>query len=54
MDIDLKEEIRKRDELLAGYLKQIEIQERFIQQQKEMIEYLEEHISKITDIISSV
>ena len=54
MDIDLKEEIRKRDELLAGYLRQIEIQEEFIQKQKEMIEYLEEHISKITDIISSV
>ena len=54
MDIDLKEEIRKRDELLDGYLRQIEIQEEFIQKQKEMIEYLEEHISKITDIISSV
>ena len=25
MDIDLKEELKKRDELLAGYLKQIEI-----------------------------
>ena len=30
MDIDLREELRKRDELLAGYLKQIEIQEEFI------------------------
>ena len=30
MDIDLKEELKKRDELLAGYLKQIEIQEEFI------------------------
>ena len=29
MDIDLKEELKKRDELLAGYLKQIEIQEEF-------------------------
>mgnify|MGYP000320298457 FL=1 len=38
----------ERDELLAGYLKQIEIQEEFIQKQKELIEYLEEHISKIT------
>lgn len=54
MDIDLIEELRKRDELLAGYLKQIEIQEEFIQKQKEMIEYLEDHISKITDIISGV
>ena len=54
MDIDFKEELRKRDELLAGYLKQIEIQEEFIQKQKELIEYLEDHISKITDIISGV
>ena len=45
MDVDLIEELRKRDELLAGYLKQIEIQEEFIQKQKEMIEYLEDHIS---------
>ena len=54
MDIDLKEELKKRDKFLAGYLKQIEIQEEFIQKQKEMIEYLEDHISKITDIISGV
>lgn len=54
MDVDLIEELRKRDELLAGYLRQIEIQEEFIQKQKEMIEYLEDHISKITDIISGV
>ena len=54
MNIDLREEFRKRDELLDGYLKQIEIQEEFIQKQKEMIEFLEDHISKITDIISSV
>ena len=52
MNIDLREELRKRDELLDGYLKQIEIQEEFIQKQKEMIEFLEDHISKITDIIS--
>ena len=49
MNIDLREELRKRDELLDGYLKQIEIQK-----QKEMIEFLEDHISKITDIISGV
>lgn len=54
MNIDLREELRKRDELLGGYLKQIEIQEEFIQKQKEMIEFLEDHISKITDIISGV
>ena len=46
MNIDLREELRKRDELLDGYLKQIEIQEEFIQKQKEMIEFLEDHISK--------
>ena len=54
MDIDLKEEIRKRDELLAGYLKEIEIQKELIQEQKKMIEYLEDHISKITDVISDI
>ena len=40
MTIDFKEELRKRDELLAGYLKQIEIQEEFIQKQKEQQEKL--------------
>ena len=54
MNIDLREELRKRDELLDGYLKQIEFQEEFIQKQKEMIEFLEDHISEITDIISGV
>ena len=54
MNIDLREELRKRDELLDGYLKQIEIQEEFIQTQKKMIEFLEADISKITDIISGV
>lgn len=54
MDIDLKEEIKKRDELLAAYLREIEIQKEFIQEQKKMIEYLEDHISKITDIIRNI
>lgn len=54
MDIDFKEELRKRDELLAGYLKQIEIQEEFIQKQKELIEYLEDHISKIICLICMI
>ena len=31
MNIDLREELRKRDELLDGYLKRIEIQKEFIQ-----------------------
>ena len=54
MDIDLKEEIRKQDELLAEYLRVIEIQKGLIQEQKKMIEHLEDHISKITDIISDI
>ena len=54
MDIDLKEEIRKQDELLAEYLRVIEIQKGLIQEQKKMIEYLEDYISKITDIISDI
>lgn len=54
MDIDLKEEIRKQDELLAEYLRVIEIQKGLIQEQKKMIEYLEDHISKIIDIISDI
>lgn len=36
MDIDLKEEIRKQDELLAEYLRVIEIQKGLIQEQKKM------------------
>ncbi len=54
MEIDFIQELKKRDELLDGYLRQIEIQEKFIQKQKELIECLEDHISKITDIVSSV
>ena len=46
MEIDFIQELKKRDELLDGYLRQIEIQEEFIQKQKELIEYLEDHISK--------
>ena len=44
MEIDFIQELKKRDELLDGYLRQIEIQEEFIQKQKELIEYLEDHI----------
>ena len=51
MEIDFIQELKKRDELLDGYLRQIEIQEEFIQKQKELIECLEDHISKITDIV---
>ena len=53
MEIDFIQELKKRDELLDGYLRQIEIQEEFIQKQKALIECLEDHISKITDIVSS-
>ena len=54
MDIDIKDEIKKRDEILSDCLREIEIQKEFIQKQKEMIEYLEDHISKITDIIRNI
>ena len=47
MNIDLREELRKRDELFDGYLKQIEIQEEFIQKQKEMIKFLEVYSSRL-------
>ena len=43
MEIDFIQELKKRDELLDGYLRQIEIQEEFIQKQKELIECLEDH-----------
>lgn len=43
MEIDFIQELKKRDELLDGYLRQIEIQEEFIQKQKELIEYLKDH-----------
>ena len=43
MEIDFIQELKKRDELLDSYLRQ-----------KELIEYLEDHISKITDIVGSV
>ena len=54
MEIDFIQELKKRDELLAEYLRVIEIQKGLIQEQKKMIEYLEDHISKITDIVGSV
>ena len=43
MEIDFIQELKKRDELLDGYLRQIEIQEEFIQKQKELIAYLKDH-----------
>ena len=46
MEIDFIQELKKRDELLDGYLRQIEIQEEFIQKQKERMSrgsYLKDH-----------
>ncbi len=51
---DLKKEIAMRDELIAGQERELRLQSRLIEEQKEMIEFLQEHISKITDIINSV
>ena len=50
---DLKKEIAMRDELIAGQERELRIQSRLIEEQKEMIEFLQEHISKITDIINN-
>ena len=53
MEPDLKREIAKGDQLIAGLEKEIQLRSQLINQQKEMIEMLEEHISKITYIINS-
>ena len=50
---DLKKEIAMRDELIAGQERELRLQSRLIEEQKEMIEFLQEHICKITDIINS-
>ena len=50
---DLKIEIAMRDELIAGQERELRLQSRLIEEQKEMIEFLQEHISKITDIINN-
>lgn len=42
-----------RDELIAGREREFRLQSRLIEQQREMIEFLQEHISKITDIINN-
>ena len=51
---DLKKEIALCDELIAGQERELRLQSRLIEEQKEMIEFLQEHICKITDIINSV
>ena len=50
---DLKKEIAMRDELIAGQERELRLQSRLIEEQKEMIEFLQKHISKITDIINN-
>ena len=52
MNSDLKREIAMRDELLAGQERELRLQSKLIAQQKEMIEVLQQQISKITDIIN--
>ena len=44
----LSVEIAMRDELIAGQERELRLQSRLIEEQKEMIEFLQEHISKIT------
>ena len=53
MSSDLKKESAMRDELLAGQERELRLQSKLIAQQKEMIEFLQQHISKITDIINN-
>lgn len=53
MSSDLKKEIVMRDELLAGQERELRLQSKLIAEQKEMIEFLQEHISKIMDIINN-
>lgn len=53
MGPDLKKEIAKRDQLIAGLEKELRLSSQLIDQQKKMIETLEEYISKITDIINT-
>lgn len=53
MSSDLKKEIAMRDELLAGQERELQLQSKLIEQQKEMIEFLQAQISKITDIINN-
>ena len=53
MSSDLKKEIAMRNEPFAGQERELRLQSRVIEKQKEMIEFLQEHISKITDIINN-
>ena len=53
MSSDLKKEIAMRDELIAGLERELKLQAKLIKEQKEMIEFLQGHISKITDIINN-
>ena len=45
MSSDLKKEIALRDELLAGQERELRLQSKLIEEKKEMIEFLQEHVS---------
>ncbi len=53
MSSDLKKEIAMRNEPFAGQERELRLQSRVIEKQKEMIEFLQ-NISKITDIMMDV
>lgn len=53
MSPDLKKEIAIRNKLIAGLERELRLQNRLIEEEKEIIEFLQEHISKITDIINN-
>ena len=54
MDIDLKEELKKVINFSLVTSNRLRYKRNLSKNKKEMIEYLEDHISKITDIISGV
>ena len=54
MRSDLKKEIAMRNEPFADQKRELRLQSRVIEKQKEMIEFLQKHISKITDIMMDV
>lgn len=53
MNSDLKKEIEIRDELIAGLERENRLRAKMIEEQKQLIQVLEEHISQLTDIINN-
>ena len=49
MSSDLKKEIAMRDELIAGQERELRLQSRLIEEQKEMIEFLQEQFPLNSD-----